>query len=111
MKLRWRTNICLGLAVIVALAACNPQETADQLIRETARSVIVPILAQTMPAPLAEAGAECIIAVATPAELRSLAADYGKSAGTSTVANIANLAARPAALRCLTAAAIPNLRL
>lgn len=95
----------------MALAGCNPQETADQLIRETARQVIVPVLAQTMPAPLAEAGAECIISAATPEDLRSIAADIGNSAGTSTVANIATLAARPQALRCLAAAAIPNLGL
>lgn len=99
------------LGLVAALAACNPQETADQLIRETARAVIVPVFAQTMPAPLAEAGADCIIAAASPAELSGLAADFGNSAGTSTVANITALATRPQALRCLTAAAIPNLRL
>jgi hypothetical protein len=104
-------QVVLSICAAVCLASCNPQETADQLIRETARSVIVPVLAQTMPAPLAEAGADCIIAAATPAELRSIAADIGNSAGTSTVASIANLATRPQALQCLTASAIPNLRL
>lgn len=106
-----KQNVVIVFCAAMFLTACNPQETANQLIRETARSVIVPVLAQTMPAPLAEAGANCIIAAATPAELRSIAADIGNSAGTSTVANIANLATQPAALQCLTAAAIPNLRL
>lgn len=109
MRMMWRASWVLSAGII--LTACDPQETADQLVRETARSVIVPVLAQTMPAPLAEAGTDCIIAAATPAELRSIAADIGNSAGTSTVANIANLATRPQALQCLTAAAIPNLRL
>ena len=104
-------RVGLVLTLGIALAGCNPQETADQLIRETARSVIVPVLAQTMPAPLAETGAECIISAATAAELRSIAADIGNSAGTSTLANIAALAARPSALRCLRAAEIPNIRL
>lgn len=109
MRMTWRA--CSILIAGIILAGCNPQETADQLIRETARSVIVPVLAQTMPAPLAEAGADCVIAAATPAELRSIAADIGNSAGTSTVANIVALASRPQAVQCLTAAAIPNLRL
>lgn len=95
----------------VFLAGCDPQETADQLIRETARSVVVPVLAQTMPAPMAQAGAECIIAAATPEELLAIAADVGNAAGTSTEANIASVASHPKAVRCLTAAAIPNLRL
>lgn len=109
MSQAWRVSwvIC----AVITLAACNPQETADQVIRQTARSVIVPVLAETMPAPLAEAGADCLIAAATPEDLRAIAADIGNTAGTSTVANIANLAARPQALRCLTAAAVPSLRL
>lgn len=101
----------LVLIAGLTLSACDPAETTDQLIRETARSVIVPVLAETMPAPQAEAGADCIISAATPDELRALAADFGNAAGTSTIANIAALATRPQAVNCLVARSIPSLRI
>lgn len=97
--MRMAGRILWGLVTAVTLAGCDPQETADQVIRETARSVIVPVLAETMPAP--QAAADCLISAATPDELRSLAADFGNAAGTSTIANIATLAARPEVVACL----------
>ncbi len=101
----------LVLTLGFTLAACDPAETADQLIRQTARSVIVPVLAETMPAPLAEAGADCIISAASSDELRGLAADFGNAAGTSTIANIAALAARPSVVNCFVTRSIPSLRI
>ena len=104
-------RIFWGLVTAVTLAGCDPVETADQVIRETARSVIVPVFAETMPAPQAEAAADCLISAATPDELRSLAADFGNAAGTSTIANIATLAARPEVVNCFVTRSIPSPRI
>ncbi len=106
-----RSATVLTLCAAILVAACDPVETADQLIRETARSVIVPVLAETMPMPQAAAGADCIISAATPDELRSLAADIGNAAGTRTVANIAALATRPQVVNCFVTKSVPSLRI
>jgi DNA-binding LytR/AlgR family response regulator len=102
-------RILLAIASIAALAACNPMELANQATKRAAKAVIVPVLAQNLPAPIAERAADCIIDAADPAELRALAADIGVSAGTQTVANISALALRPAAAQCMANATIPVL--
>lgn len=94
-------------ALGLALTACNPMDLANAATKRAARAVVVPVLAQELPAPVAEKAADCILGAATPAELRALAADIGVSAGTQTVANITNLATRPAATQCMAAAAVP----
>ena len=95
------------LTALTVMAACNPQETAQDITRQAARSVIVPVLASQMPSPLAEAGADCIIQYATLDDLRGLAVDFGNSAGTSTVQNVTRLIAKPQVLTCFAQGAIP----
>ena len=97
--------VALGLS----LTACNPMDLADAATKRAARVVVVAVLVQELPQPVAEQAADCIIDAASPAELRALAADIGVSAGTQTVANIRNLALRPAATQCMAAAAVPAL--
>ncbi len=99
--------LSLALIALPLLAACNPQDAADQIMRKTARAVIVPVLSAEMPAPVAEKAADCIIASASPEELRAIAADIGNSAGSSTVANIRTLALRPDTITCFVQGAIP----
>jgi predicted small secreted protein len=96
-------------AASLALAACNPMDLANEATKRAAKAVVVPVLAQSLPAPMADKAADCIIDAASPAELRALAADIGLNAGTQTVANITNLATRPAAVSCLSNAALPSL--
>jgi hypothetical protein len=95
--------------IAVALAACNPMELADQATQRAANAVIVSVLSQELPAPVANRAAGCIIDAATPAELRAIAADFGVSAGTQTVENIRNLALRPQAINCFARASVPSL--
>lgn len=97
----------LVCAALTLLAGCNPQDAADQILRRTARAVIVPVLASEMPSPVAEKAADCIIASASSDELRAIAADIGNSAGSSTVANIRTLALRPDTVTCFVQGAIP----
>ncbi len=100
-----------GLVVMaaLALAACNPMDLANVATKRAAKAVVVPILAQELPAPVAEKAADCIIDAASPEELRALAADIGVMAGTQTVVNIRNLALRPSAMNCMVAASVPAL--
>ncbi|MDZ7904569.1 MAG: hypothetical protein U5N55_01370 [Cypionkella sp.] len=99
-------------AVIIAalmLAGCNPMEVANVATKKAATVVVTSVLSQTLPAPMAERAAVCIVDAASPEELRALAADIGVSAGTQTVANISALALRPSATQCMAAAAVPAL--
>lgn len=100
-------NRLIFTAVFVALAACNPMELADQATQRAANAVIVSVLSQELPAPVANRAAGCIVDAASPAELRAIAADFGVSAGTQTVENIRNLALRPQAVNCFVAASVP----
>lgn len=95
------------IATLTALAACNPQEAATDITRQAARAVIVPVLATHMPSPLAQAGADCIIASATLDDLRALAVDYGNAPGTSTINTVTRLIAKPQVLTCFAQGAIP----
>lgn len=82
----------LFLSACLALAACDPQELADKAVARTAEAVI----AQQ----LGDSAAQCVVAEASPSELRAIARDIGVEAGTSTLANIAAVATRPTTLAC-----------
>ena len=94
---------------MLALSACNPMELANAATKRAAEQVIVTVLLQELPAPVAQSAASCIVAAATPEELRAIAADIGVMAGTQTVENIRNLALRPQAVQCFVASSVPAL--
>jgi hypothetical protein len=96
-------------ALTLALAACNPMELANAATQRAAEQVIVSVLSQELPAPVAQAAARCVLAEASPEELRAIAADIGVMAGTQTVENIRNLALRPQAVQCFVASSVPAL--
>lgn len=102
-------NLATLAALTLALAACNPMELADVATKRAAEQVIVSVLSQELPAPVAQAAATCIVAQASPAELRAIAADIGVMAGTQTVENIRNLALRPQVAQCFVASSVPAL--
>lgn len=104
-----RLCVILGVASLM-LAACNPLDLADQASERAARGVVLPVLSQEMPAPVAQAGTDCIIAATSRAEMLILARDLGVAAGPQTIANIRNIAARPDVVACFAAAAVPPLR-
>lgn len=96
-------------ALTLALAACNPMELANAATQRAAEQVIVSVLSQELPAPVAQAAARCVVDAASPEELRAIAADIGVMAGTQTVENIRNLALRPQAVQCFVASSVPAL--
>jgi len=93
------------------LAACSAQEMGDNISRQAARSVVMPIVQQRLPGPQSEAVTNCVLNNATGAELRTLALDIGTRAGTRTVGIVADVLRRPATVQCVMGAGIPGLSL
>ncbi len=94
--MRW--IVLLGLA---AFAACSPAEIATDVTRKAARTVVLPVVTATTPAPANELATDCILANATNAELNDLARDVGNRAGTLTEQNIRMILAKPATQACI----------
>ncbi len=99
----------LLLAATLLLAACSPQVLADDITRQAAESVILPVVGEVMPAPQAKGAATCILQNATIEEIRMLARDVGVEAGTSTVDNVLSIASRPGTLACFRSIGAPIL--
>jgi hypothetical protein len=98
------------LAAVLLVAACDPQELADKALRQTAESVVQPVLAREMPGNVADVATRCILDAAEPGEINILARDVGVEAGTQTIQNIRNIATRPAVAACFAAGGVPSLR-
>ncbi len=98
------------LAAVLLVAACDPQELADKALRQTAESVVQPVLAREMPGAVADVATRCILDAADPGEINILARDVGVEAGTQTIQNIRNIATRPAVAACFAAGGVPSLR-
>ena len=96
-------------ALLMLCAACSPQQFADDVTREAAESVVVPILSDYMPAPQAQGASVCILDNASPDEIRMLARDVAVSAGSSTVENVLVIAQRPATLACFRSLGLSSL--
>ncbi len=92
-------------AVVLALtlAACTPQAVTDRVSEGAARSVVLNVVLNQYPRPEADQAADCIIASASTVEVQALARDVGTRAGTSTLATIRTVAARPATQSCVDA--------
>jgi hypothetical protein len=99
-----------AIFAVVLLAACDPAAVADKAMQRTARTVVFPVVNLDMPAGPAQSATDCILAEATPDELRLLSRDVGVVAGTSTKATIRTIALRPGAQACFAAAGVPPIR-
>lgn len=97
------------VAGLLALAACSPQQVADDITRQAAESVVLPVVGEVMPAAQAQGATACILQNATIEETRMLARDVGVEAGTSTVDNILIIAGRPGTLDCFRTIGAPIL--
>ena len=98
------------LASVLLVAACDPAEVADKALKRTVETVVFPVVYVDMPAGPAQSATECILAEATPDELRLLARDVGVVAGSSTKATIRSIALRPGAQACFAAVGVPPIR-
>lgn len=99
-----------ALAITLLLAACT--STGDvglDVMRATAKTVVLPVVQQRLPGPQAEAVTICVLDNANRDEIISLARDVGTRAGSSTVQTIASILQRPNTVQCVLGAGIPGL--
>ena len=99
-----RSVLLLGLCV----AACSPTDVADKVGRRAAETVVLPVVAQYLPGQAADATTRCIIENASANDIQSLIRDIGTVAGTSTVATVLGIAARPETAACIAGAMLPR---
>ena len=97
----------LALVAMVTVAGCNPAEVVDDALKRTAHTVVFPVVNIDMPADPARKATNCILDAASEEELKLLARDVGVEAGSSTKANIREIAVRPAAQACFAANGVP----
>jgi hypothetical protein len=100
----------LAVAALLLVSACDPAEVADKALKRTVQTVVFPVVNLDMPAGPAQSATECILAEASPDELRLLARDVGVEAGSSTKATIRTIALRPGAQACFAASGVPPVR-
>ena len=105
VQLRWSV-----LASILVLAACDPQQVADQAGRRVASTVVLPVVQLDMPTPMARRATDCIVRNATADEVQALARDVAVVAGSSTKATIRTIALRPETAACFAASGVPQVR-
>lgn len=101
-------GLALAGAALLLLAACDPVEVQRDMTERAAHSVILNVLGDHYARPAAERAASCVIANATGSELNALARDIGTRPGTSTLATIFGIGARPATLSCLAGQGLHN---
>lgn len=95
------------LIAVAALAACSPRDMADQMGRRTAETVVKPIVDDTMTEPQAAGVTRCIVTNARADEVNALLRDVGVYAGSSTVATVAGIVARPETQSCIRGSGLP----
>ncbi|MDR7123767.1 hypothetical protein [Pseudotabrizicola sp. 4114] len=103
--MRW-----MAVCGVMLLAACDPQQVADQAGRRIAATVVLPVVQLDMPTPLARQATDCILRNATAAEVQALARDVAVVAGSSTKATIRGIALRPETSACFAANGVPQVR-
>lgn len=103
------TKALLAAALAAALSACTAQQATDAVMRQTAQTVVLPVLDDYLPDAQAVAATDCVMVAATSQDLRALSRDVGVIAGTSTVQTVLAIAARPAARDCLARSGITGL--
>lgn len=103
-------GMILAFASVLVVAACDPQDVADQAGRRVASTVVLPVVQLDMPTPMAQRATDCIVRNATAAEVQALARDVAVVAGSSTKATIRAIALRPEAMSCFAAQGVPQVR-
>ncbi|MBN2629363.1 MAG: hypothetical protein JXR75_02345 [Rhodobacteraceae bacterium] len=97
----------MGLGCVALVSACDRQQVADSIGRKAAASVVLPVVQNAMPTPVAQKATDCIVRNATAAEVQALMRDVGVVAGTTTKANIRAIAIRPETAACFAASGVP----
>lgn len=96
-----KTALTLTCAALALSACATAQTTALDTGRSTAKAVVAPIVAETVPGPAGVVLTDCIIDNATAEELLRLTV---QGASPENVALVSNILARPATVTCATSA-------
>ena len=96
-----------ALFCLAGLAACSPDQVVDQVLTRTAATVVRPVVNASLTGAQADGVTDCITANATNGELDTLSRDVATYAGTSTVALIRAIAARPDTRACFQSRGLP----
>lgn len=97
------------IVLILALAACTPQDAVTDLSRDAARSVVRPVVADTFPGIPLESATDCVIDNAETGELFTLARSAATGVDASTTQTVVDIARRPATLKCFAEDGLPAL--
>lgn len=92
-----------AIIAFFALSACDVALSADPA-REAAKTVVRPIVAETVPGPAGVVLSDCIIDNATGAELANLAGAAVTGAQPDTITLVSNILQRPQTVACATSA-------
>ena len=98
------------VCVAMALFACAPQDVASKITERAAESVVKAAIKGPRTETEADSATRCILRSASPEEQRALARDVGAYAGTTTLANVRTLLARPATQDCQRDKGLPEVR-
>ncbi|MEP5155580.1 succinate dehydrogenase [Planktotalea sp.] len=96
-------RLVFPLITAVALGACvsTASDTADQLARTTAKSVVNGIVADKFPGVDASPITDCIIDAASAAEIFEIAKAGATGVTADTVETVTTIAARPDTVSCI----------
>jgi hypothetical protein len=100
------TKLPLFGAALWMLCACSPAEMADKVGRRAAETVVLPVVARSLPGPQSGIMTRCIVENASAADIQTLARDVGVEAGSATIAKVMALARNPATRACLATAGL-----
>jgi hypothetical protein len=96
-------SVLVLMAALASLAACNTAVTED-VARAAAKSVVSPIVAETVPGPTGVALSDCIIENASTDELLTLAGAATTGVNPQIYTLVSTILGRPETITCATSA-------
>ena len=97
-----------GVVLLALLAACTP-ESQDAVARESAKSVVNPILAERFPGLPVSLATDCVIDNATTQEIVTLASGALTGVTPQTIQTTNTILARRGTIECMTNAGLAAL--
>ncbi|MFC5737675.1 hypothetical protein DFO80_10643 [Rhodobacter sp. 140A] len=91
----------LSLLAAAALSACTMGQSAEEVARAQAKSVVNGVVAQKMPGVNAAPVTDCIIDNASMGEVYSIAKGAVVGVSADTVSTVMTIAQRPATMSCI----------
>ena len=100
----------IWVAAATVLTACSgSNELADAVARDTAKSVVTPIVEENLPGTNAVGITDCVIDNASSGEILTLASAAVRGVDQSTVKTVLDIAKRPQAVECIAKVSLSGL--